>query len=57
VGTARKPTAREWRDWRWQARHAVTNVDALAKALDLGEPELEGARRAEREGLPIAITP
>ena len=54
---ARKATAREWRDWRWQARHAVTNVDALAKSLDLSARELAGARRAEREGLPIAITP
>jgi lysine 2,3-aminomutase len=45
------------RDWRWQIRSAVTTVDALARALPLTPSELEGARRAERAGLPIAITP
>ena len=44
-------------DWRWQLRHAVTDVDALARALPLTERELAGARRAERQGLPIGITP
>ena len=45
------------RDWRWQVRNAVTSVEALAGALSLTDRELEGARRAERAGLPIAITP
>jgi len=45
------------RDWRWQIRNAITSVDALASALALSPSELEGARRAEREGLPISITP
>jgi lysine 2,3-aminomutase len=44
-------------DWRWQMRHAITSVDALASALSLTPRELDGATRAEREGLPIAITP
>jgi lysine 2,3-aminomutase len=44
-------------DWRWQIRNAVTSVDGLAASLKLTESELEGARRAEREGLPISITP
>lgn len=44
-------------DWRWQLRHAVGSVDALARALPLTPSELEGARRAEREGLPLRITP
>ncbi len=38
-------------------RDSVRSVDALAAALNLSPAELEGARRAEREGLPIAITP
>jgi lysine 2,3-aminomutase len=54
---ALSPAPEEWRDWRWQARNAVTTVDALAQSLSLTAAELEGARRAEREGLPIAITP
>ncbi len=45
------------RDWRWQLRNAVTTVDDLARAIALTPRELEGARRAERAGLPIAITP
>ncbi len=44
-------------DWRWQLRHAVGTVDALAQALPLTERELAGARRAEQRGLPIRITP
>jgi len=44
-------------DWRWQVRHAVSSVAELARALHLSEGELEGARRAERAGLPIGITP
>ncbi len=50
-------TAEEWGDWRWQARRAVTTVEGLSRALVLTESELDGARRAEAEGLPIAITP
>jgi len=44
-------------DWHWQIRNAVTSVDALARAIALTPRELEGARRAEAQGLPIAITP
>jgi lysine 2,3-aminomutase len=55
--TSKRPTAREWRDWRWQARHAITRVADLERALALTPREREGARRAEQEGLPIAITP
>jgi lysine 2,3-aminomutase len=38
-------------------RHAITSVDALARALPLTDEELAGARHAEASGLPIAITP
>ena len=44
-------------DWQSQIRESVRTVEALSKALDLTPAELEGARRAEEEGLPIAITP
>jgi len=47
----------DWLDWRWQLRNAVGSVDDLARALPLTDGELEGARRAETEGLPIRITP
>ncbi len=44
-------------DWRWQLRHAISSADDLARALPLTPQEIEGARRAERQGLPIRITP
>ena len=44
-------------DWRWQVRHAVSTVDQLIAALRLTDAEVRGAQRAEREGLPIGITP
>ena len=47
----------EEHDWRWQLRHAVGTVDELARALPLTPEELEGARRAESQGLPLRITP
>lgn len=49
--------ASHWGDWRWQARHAVTNLQGLDKALTLTEAERIGAARAIAAGLPISITP
>ncbi len=46
-----------WSDWRWQSQHAVTNLQALDKALTLTEAERIGASRAQAAGLPISITP
>jgi lysine 2,3-aminomutase len=46
-----------WGDWRWQLRSAIATVDDLALALPLTPAELEGARRAEAQGLPLRITP
>jgi lysine 2,3-aminomutase len=47
----------DWRDWRWQLRHAVGTVEELAAALPLTAGELAGARRAASQGLPLRITP
>ena len=55
VDHARRPE--QWSDWHWQLRNALGSVDALRAALALTDGELEGARRAERQGLPIRITP
>jgi len=51
------PTAEQWSDWHWQMRHAIGSVDSLREAIALSDRELEGALRAERQGLPIRITP
>ena len=45
------------RDWPGQLRDSVRTVEDLTRSLVLTPQELEGARRAEREGLPLAITP
>lgn len=43
--------------WTRELRRALTTVDELDRALALTPEERAGARRAERAGLPIAITP
>jgi lysine 2,3-aminomutase len=40
-----------------EVRASLRTADDLARALRLTPDELEGARRAEREGFPIRITP
>lgn len=47
----------EWNDWRWQARHALTDLQALDKALRLSESERVGAARTAAAGMPLSITP
>jgi lysine 2,3-aminomutase len=44
-------------DWQGQLRESVRTVEHLARSLELTPAELAGARRAESEGLPLAITP
>jgi lysine 2,3-aminomutase len=53
------PTERPARRPRWvrDLQRSITGTDGLARALDLTDEELEGARRAEAQGLPIRVTP
>jgi lysine 2,3-aminomutase len=44
-------------DWHAQLRESTRSAEELARVLDLTPAELEGARRAESHGLPVAITP
>ncbi|HVJ20395.1 MAG TPA: KamA family radical SAM protein [Polyangiaceae bacterium] len=44
-------------DWTWQLRHSARSADDLARALELSPEELSGARHAEQQGFPIAVTP
>ena len=44
-------------EWKRQLRDAVTSVDELSRRLRLSVDELQGARRAEQQGLPLRITP
>lgn len=54
-GPGRRPRRKD--DWTAELRGSSRTADDLARALDLTPEELEGARRAEREGLPISVTP
>jgi lysine 2,3-aminomutase len=49
--------SRRRRDWTDELRASLRTAEDLARSLDLTAEELEGARRAEREGLPLRITP
>jgi lysine 2,3-aminomutase len=44
-------------EWQEQIRKATRCVDDLAAAIPLTARELAGARRAEKQGLPLSITP
>jgi lysine 2,3-aminomutase len=44
-------------DWRWQLRHAITDLEGLERALVLSDAEREGVRRALAGGFPMSITP
>ncbi len=43
--------------WMDELRASLHTADELARALPLTPEEIEGARRAEQEGLPIRVTP
>jgi lysine 2,3-aminomutase len=55
VGSVRKKRGRL--DWTAELRASLRTTDQLAAALELTPEEMEGARRAAREGLPLRITP
>lgn len=46
-----------WKDWRWQAQQATTDLEGLERSLRLTESERLGAMRAVAAGLPISVTP
>ncbi|MDH5671104.1 MAG: KamA family radical SAM protein [Myxococcales bacterium] len=57
VSSATAPLTPLSGDWKWQLRHAIRDVDALAAKLRLSPEERAGALRAQQQGLPLAITP
>lgn len=44
-------------DWRWQARHAIRDLEGLERAIALTEAERAGVRRSLADGFPMSITP
>lgn len=48
----------KWRDWKWQIKNAITNVDAVEKVLDVTFEEEERARIQQTiDKFPMSITP
>ncbi|AGK98548.1 lysine 2,3-aminomutase [Clostridium pasteurianum] len=47
-----------WKDWKWQVRHTVRDIDTLEKLLEI-ELDIRDKRNIERtiEKFPMAITP
>ncbi len=44
-------------DWKWQLQNAARSSDDLERFISLTPEERQAARRADRAGLPISITP
>jgi lysine 2,3-aminomutase len=49
-------TEAEWRDWRWQQRHALTSGEALSRIVPLTDAERRGLALAEGRTR-LAVTP
>ncbi len=49
-------SAREWRDWRWQLRHRIRDLEGLERLIPLTDDEREAVRR-RRGALPVGFTP
>jgi lysine 2,3-aminomutase len=52
----RDVTVEQWNDWRWQMRHAITDLDRLEQVIRLSAEEREGYL-ATRKDLAMSITP
>jgi lysine 2,3-aminomutase len=47
----------EWRDWRWQLRHALGTAEALGAVVPLTDAERRGLALAAERGVRVAVTP
>ena len=47
----------DWRNWRWQLRHALGGAEALAVVADLTAAERRGLALASEQGVRVAVTP
>ena len=49
-------TEEQWRDWKWQVRNRIRDVDQLRQVINLTPEEEEGLEYAKR-GFPLGISP
>ena len=47
----------DWSDWRWHIQHILRDADAIARLLNLTDPEHRAIEMARANGLPFGITP
>ncbi|MDH3365508.1 MAG: lysine 2,3-aminomutase, partial [Thermoplasmata archaeon] len=47
---------KQWSDWKWQVRNRITDVDTLAKVINLTDAEREEIANSMKY-LRMAITP
>lgn len=52
------PTMAKWRDWRWQMRHAIHDLDSVEELLNISfAPEKRRALDATLARFPMSVTP
>ncbi len=50
--------AEHWRDWRWQVKHAIHDIDMFERALGISFPDEQREQLAETlETFPLSVTP
>jgi len=48
----------DWKDWRWQIKHAVRDIDTLERVLDITfAPEVKAELKATIDRFPFSATP
>jgi lysine 2,3-aminomutase len=48
---------KDWHDYKWHLRHVFTDRHAIGSVVFLSESESAGLEEAERNGIPVQITP
>jgi glutamate 2,3-aminomutase len=42
-------TQDNWKDWRWQVRNRISDVNLLSKIIELGEGEIQSIKRVQKK--------
>lgn len=47
----------DWRNYKWQLKHIIYDIDTLSKIVDLKQSEIRGLEYARKHDIPFHITP
>jgi lysine 2,3-aminomutase len=47
----------DWRNYKWQLKHIIYDIDTLSQIVDLRHNEIRGLQLAEKHDIPFQITP